>query len=66
MTEPVQAQIAAAHTQLVVAFSKEIVDADDKMLVEYGMMDVMEPLPQETVRHELEMEAVAEIDKHQS
>ena len=45
-TEPVQAQIAAAHAQLVVAFSKEMVDADGEMLAEYGAMDAMEPLPQ--------------------
>ena len=65
MTEPVQAQIAAAHAQLVVAFSKEMADADGEMLAEYGVMDAMEPLPQETVGHELDTEAAAEIDEHQ-
>jgi len=64
-TEPIQAQIAAAHAQLVAAFSKEMANADGKMLAEYGVMDAMEPLPQETVWHELDMEAVTEIDKHQ-
>ena len=34
------------------------------MLAEYGVMDAMEPLPQETVGRELDMEA-AEIDEHQ-
>ena len=28
-------------------------------------MDAMEPLPQETVGRELDMEAAAEIDEHQ-
>ena len=65
MTEPVQAQITAAHAQLVAAFPKEMADADDEMLAEYGAMDAMEPLPQETVRHELDVEAAAEIDEHQ-
>ena len=64
-TEPVQAQIAAAHAQLMVAFSKEMADADGEMLAEYGAMDAMEPLPQETVGRELDMEAAAEIDEHQ-
>ena len=45
MTEPVQAQIASAHAQLVAAFSKEMADADGEMLVEYGAMDAMKPLP---------------------
>ena len=63
-TEPVQAQIASAHTQLVVAFSKDRADADDEMLAEYGAMDAMEPLLQEIVRRELDMEEAAEIDKH--
>ena len=49
MTEPVQAQIAAAHAQLVVAFSKEMADANGEMLAEYGVMDATEPLPQETI-----------------
>ena len=44
-TEPVQAQIAAAHTQLFADFSKEIEDADGEMLVEYGALDATEPLP---------------------
>ena len=65
MMEPVQAQITAAHAQLVAAFSKEMADADGEMLAEYGAMDAMEPLPQETVGRELDMEAAAEIDEHQ-
>ena len=64
-TEPVQAQIAAAHAQLVAAFSKEMADADGEMLAEYGAMDAMELLPQETVGRELDMEEAAEIDEHQ-
>jgi hypothetical protein len=40
-TEPVQAQIVTAHTQLVAAFSKEMADADGEMLAEYGVMDAM-------------------------
>ena len=44
-TEPVQAQITSAHSQLVAAFSKEMADADVEMLAEYGAMDAMEPLP---------------------
>ena len=64
-TEPVQAQIVAAHAQLVAAFSKEMADADGEMLAEYGAMDAMEPLPQETVGRELDMEAATEIDEHQ-
>ena len=56
MKEPVQDEIAG--------FSKEMADADDEMLAEYGAKDAMEPLPQETVGHELDMEA-AEIDEHQ-
>ena len=43
-TEPVQAQIASTHAQLVAAFSKEMADTDGDMLVEYGVMDAMEPL----------------------
>ena len=39
------------------AFSKEMADADGEMLAEYGAMDAMEPLPQETVWRELDMEA---------
>ena len=38
MTEPVQAQIASAHAQLVAAFSKEMVDADGEMLATYGVI----------------------------
>ena len=45
MTEPVQDQITATHTQLVAAFSKEMADTDGEMLAEYGAMDSMEPLP---------------------
>ena len=63
--EPVQAQIAAAHAQLVAAFSKDMADADGEMLVEYGAMDAMEPLPQEIVGRELDMEEKAEIDERQ-
>ena len=62
---PCDAQIASAHAQLVAAFSKEMVDADGEMLAEYGAMDAMEPLPQETVRRELDMEAATEIEEHQ-
>ena len=40
-------------------------DADGKMPTEYGAMDAMEPLPQETVRRELDMVEVVEIDEHQ-
>ena len=65
MTEPVQAHIAAAHSQLVAAFSKEKVDADGEMPAEYGAMDAMEPLPQETGWRELDMEEAVEIDEHQ-
>ena len=43
-TDPVQAQIAGAHAQLMAAFSKEMADADGEMLAEYGPMDAMEPL----------------------
>ena len=64
-TEPVQAQIASAHAQLVAAFSKEMADADGEMLDEYGAMDALEPLPQETIGRELDMEVAAEIDEHQ-
>ena len=63
--EPVQAQITAVHARLMVAFSKEMVDADGEMLAEYGVMDAMEPLPHETVGRELDMEEAAEIDEHQ-
>ena len=64
-TEPVQAHITAAHAQLVAAFPKEMADTDGEMLAEYGAMDAMEPLPQEIVGRELDMEEVAEIDEHQ-
>ena len=47
------------------AFYKEMADADGKILAKYGVMNAMEPLPQETVGHELDMEAAAEIDEHQ-
>ena len=43
--EPIQAQVTTAHAQLVAAFSKEMADADGKMLAKYGVMDAMEPLP---------------------
>ena len=55
----------ATHAQLVAAYAKDIADADGEMLAEYGAMDAMEPLPQETVERELDMEAAAEIDEHQ-
>ena len=61
--EPVQAQTAAAHAQLMAAFSKEMADADGEMLAEYGAMDAMEPLPQEIVGSKLDMEEAAEIDE---
>ena len=37
------------------------------VLTQHGVMDAMQPLPQETVGRELDMEAAAEIDidKHQ-
>ena len=61
----IRAQIAATHAKLVAANSKDMVDADGEMLAEYGVMDAMEPLPQESIRRELDMEEVAEIDEHQ-
>ena len=64
-TEPVQAHIASAHVQFVAAFSKEMANMDGEMLAEYGAMDAMEPLPQETIGREPDMEAVAEINEHQ-
>ena len=64
-TEPAKAQIAAAHTLLVAAYSKVMADADGEMLAEYGAMDAMEPLPQKTVRRGLDMEEALEIDEHQ-
>ena len=48
------------------AFSKEMADAYGEVLVEYSAMDAMEPLPQETVGRELDMEEAAEINEHQS
>ena len=54
-----------AHAQLMVAYSKDMADADGEMLVEYGAINAMEPLPQETVGRELDMEAATEIDEHQ-
>ena len=53
------------HAQLVAAFSKELANADGEMLAKYGAMDAMEPLPQETVGRELDMEVAAEIVEHQ-
>ena len=64
-TEPAKAQIAAAHAQLMAAFSNEMSDVDGEMLAEYGAMGAMEPLPQEIVGRELDMEEVAEIGEHQ-
>ena len=46
------------------AFSKEMADADGEMFAEYGAMDDVEPLPQEIVWCELDMEEAAEIDEH--
>ena len=66
MTELAKAQVVAAHAQLVAAYSKDMADADGKMLAEYGTMDAMEPLPQEIVGRKLDMEEEAEIDEHQS
>ena len=48
----------------MVAFSKETGDADGEMLAEYVAMNAMEPLPQETVGRELDMEAAEEIYEH--
>ena len=48
----------------MVAYSKDMSDADCEMLAEYGVIDAMEPLPEETVGRELDMEAAAEIDEH--
>ena len=50
----------------MVAFSKEMADADGEMLAEYGVMDAMDPLPKSTIGRELDMEDATEIDKHQS
>ena len=63
--EPAKAQILVAHAQLVVAYSKDMADADGEMLAEYRAMDAMETLPQEIVGRELDMEEAAEIDEHQ-
>ena len=41
-------------------------DADGEMLAEYGAIDAMEPLCEETVGRELDMEVAAEIDEHQT
>ena len=46
------------------AFSKEMAGADGEMLAEYGAMDAMELLLQETVERELDMQEEAEIDEH--
>ena len=46
-------------------FSKDMADADDEILAEYGAMDAMELLPHETVGRELDMEEAAEIDEYQ-
>ena len=62
-TKPARAQIAAAHAQVVAAYSKDMADTDGEMLAEYGAIDAMEP--QEIVARELDMEAAAEIDEHQ-
>ena len=40
-------------------------DADGEMLAKYGVMDDMEPLPQETIGRELDMKEATEIDEHQ-
>ena len=63
--EPARALITAAHAQLVAAYAEDMADSDGEMLAEYGAIDAMEPLPQETVGCELDMEAVVEIDEHQ-
>ena len=47
------------------AFSKEMADANGEILAEYGVMDAMDPLPQETSGRELNMEEAAEINEHQ-
>ena len=63
--EPARAHMASAHAQLMAAVSKEMANADGEMIAEYGAMDAMEPLPQETIGRELDMEAAVEIDEHQ-
>ena len=63
--EPARAQIATAHVQLMAAYPIYMADADGEILAEYGAMDAMEPLPQVIVGRELDMEAAAEINKHQ-
>ena len=55
----------AAHAKLVAAYSKDMVDVDGEMLAEYGAMDAMEPLPQEIIGRELDMEEAVEIEEHQ-
>ena len=62
VVEDVKARAGAAHAQLVVAFSKEMADADGEMLAEYVVMDATEP---EVLERELDMEAAAEIDERQ-
>ena len=47
------------------AYSTDMEDADGEMLAVYGAIDAMEPLPQETVGRELDMEAAAEINERQ-
>src|SRR4051812_27302787 len=54
--ELANAQITAAHAQLVVAYSEEMADADGEMFAEYGVMDAMEPLPHKTVGRGMDME----------
>ena len=46
-------------------FLQDMADADGEMLAEYGAIDAMKPLPQETIGRELDMQAAAEIDEHQ-
>ena len=41
------------------AFSKEMANVDGEMLAEYGVMDAMDPLPEETVGRKLDMEEAA-------
>ena len=52
MMEPTKPQTAAAPAQLMAAYSKDMADADGEMLAEYGAMDAMEILPQETIGHQ--------------
>ena len=44
---------------------KEMADADGEMLTEYGAIDAMEPLTQEIVGCELDLEEAAEIYERQ-